>query len=34
VRGRSDFPREGFIRISAGTRADTRKLLRAMKGIL
>jgi histidinol-phosphate aminotransferase len=33
VRGRRDFPRDGFIRISAGTRADTRKLLRAMKGI-
>lgn len=34
VRGRKDFRREGFIRISAGTRADTRKLLRAMEGIL
>jgi histidinol-phosphate aminotransferase len=34
VRGRRDFPREGFVRISAGTRADTRKLLRAMEGIL
>jgi histidinol-phosphate aminotransferase len=34
VRGRRDFPREGFIRISAGTRADTRKVLRAMEGIL
>jgi histidinol-phosphate aminotransferase len=34
VRGRKDFPREGFIRISAGTRADTRKVLRAMEGIL
>jgi len=34
VRGRKDFPREGFVRISAGTRADTRKLLRAMEGIL
>jgi histidinol-phosphate aminotransferase len=34
VRGRNDFPREGFIRISVGTRADTRKLLHAMKGIL
>jgi histidinol-phosphate aminotransferase len=34
VRARRDFPREGFIRISAGTRADTRKLLRAMEGIL
>jgi histidinol-phosphate aminotransferase len=34
VRERSDFPRPGFVRISAGTRADTRRLLRAMKGIL
>jgi histidinol-phosphate aminotransferase len=34
VRGRRDFPREGFIRISAGTRADTRKVLRAMERIL
>jgi histidinol-phosphate aminotransferase len=34
VRGRKDFPREGFIRVSAGTRADTRKVLRAMEGIL
>ncbi len=34
VRGRKDFPREGFVRISAGTRADTRNLLRAMEGIL
>ena len=34
IRERKDFPREGFVRISAGTRADTRKLLRAMKGIL
>lgn len=34
VRERKDFPREGFVRISAGTRADTRKLLRAMKEIL
>ena len=34
VRARKDFPREGFVRISAGTRADTRKLLRAMEGIL
>ncbi len=34
VRGRKDFTREGFVRISAGTRADTRKLLRAMEGIL
>ncbi len=34
VRGRRDFPRDGFVRISAGTRADTRKVLRAMEGIL
>jgi histidinol-phosphate aminotransferase len=34
VRGRRDFPREGFVRISAGTRADTRKVLRAMGRIL
>jgi histidinol-phosphate aminotransferase len=34
VRGRKDFPRDGFVRISAGTRADTRKVLRAMEGIL
>jgi histidinol-phosphate aminotransferase len=34
VRERKDFPREGFIRISAGTRADTHRLLRAMEEIL
>jgi histidinol-phosphate aminotransferase len=34
IRGRRDFPREGFVRISAGTRADTRKVLRAMESIL
>jgi histidinol-phosphate aminotransferase len=34
VRGRRDFPRDGFVRISAGTRADTRKVLQAMEGIL
>jgi histidinol-phosphate aminotransferase len=34
VRERSDFPREGFVRISAGTRAETKKLLAAMEGIL
>ena len=34
VRERKDFPRQGFVRISAGTRTDTRKLLRAMEGIL
>jgi histidinol-phosphate aminotransferase len=34
VRGRRDFPREGFVRISAGTRADTRKVLRALERIL
>ena len=34
VRERRDFPRTGFVRISAGTRADTRRVLRAMEGIL
>ncbi len=34
VRGRRDFPRVGFVRISAGTRADTRRVLRAMEKIL
>jgi histidinol-phosphate aminotransferase len=34
VRARRDFPREGFLRISVGTRADTRKLLHAMERIL
>ena len=34
IRARRDFPREGFVRISAGTRADTQKLLRAMEAIL
>jgi histidinol-phosphate aminotransferase len=34
VRERKDFAREGFVRISAGTRAETRKLLSAMEGIL
>ena len=34
VRARRDFPREGFVRISAGTRADTRKVLQAMERIL
>ena len=34
IRERGDFPRPGFVRISAGTRADSRKLLRAMEGIL
>lgn len=34
VRGRRDFPRQGFIRISAGTREDTRKVLREMEKIL
>ena len=34
VRERRDFPRQGFVRISAGTRADTRRVLRAMEGIL
>lgn len=34
VRERRDFPREGFMRISAGTRGETRKVLRAMEEIL
>jgi histidinol-phosphate aminotransferase len=34
VRERKDFPRAGFVRISAGTRADTKRLLRAIKRIL
>jgi histidinol-phosphate aminotransferase len=34
VRERRDFPQRGFVRISAGTRADTRRLLRAMEKIL
>ncbi len=34
VRERRDFPRTGFVRISAGTRSDTRRVLRAMEGIL
>ncbi len=34
VRERKDFPREGFVRISAGTRANTRRLLRTIEEIL
>jgi histidinol-phosphate aminotransferase len=34
VRERKDFPRAGFMRISAGTRNDTRRLLRAIEEIL
>jgi len=34
VRERKEFPRAGFVRISAGTRADTRMLLLALEGIL
>jgi histidinol-phosphate aminotransferase len=34
VRERKDFPREGFVRISAGTRADTRRVLQAIQEIL
>jgi histidinol-phosphate/aromatic aminotransferase/cobyric acid decarboxylase-like protein len=34
VRERRDFPRQGFVRITAGTRADTRRVLRAIEGIL
>ena len=33
VRERKDFSRTGFLRISAGTRADTRRLLRAIEEI-
>ena len=33
VRERKDFPRAGFMRISAGTRSDTRRLLRAIEEI-
>jgi histidinol-phosphate aminotransferase len=33
VRERKDFPRAGFLRVSAGTRADTRRLLRAIEEI-
>jgi histidinol-phosphate aminotransferase len=31
VRERRDFPREGYVRVSAGTCADTRRLLAALK---
>ena len=34
VRERRDFPKEGFVRISTGTRAETREVLRAMEEIL
>jgi histidinol-phosphate aminotransferase len=34
VRERRDFPRTGFVRISAGTPADTKRALRAMEAIL
>jgi histidinol-phosphate aminotransferase len=34
VRERRDFPREGLVRITAGTREETRKVLRAMEAIL
>ena len=34
IRPRRDFPREGFLRISVGTRIETGKLLKAMEGIL
>ena len=34
IRERRDFPRTGFVRVSAGTRADTRRILRAMERIL
>jgi histidinol-phosphate aminotransferase len=31
IRERKDFPRPGFVRVSAGTRTDTRRLLRAIE---
>ena len=34
VRERTDFARQGFVRISAGTCADTRRVLRAIEEIL
>jgi histidinol-phosphate aminotransferase len=34
VRERKDFPKKGFVRISAGTRQDTRRVLAAIEGIL
>jgi len=34
VREKRDFGEPGFVRVSAGTRADTRKLLHAMESIL
>jgi histidinol-phosphate aminotransferase len=34
IRERKDFSRTGFVRISAGTRADTRRLLSAIEAIL
>ena len=34
LRARRDFPREGFVRVSVGTRADTRRLLRAIEALL
>ena len=33
IRERKDFPRAGFVRISAGTRDDTRRLLRTIEEI-
>lgn len=33
IRERGDFPRPGFARITAGTRQDTRRLLRALEGL-
>jgi histidinol-phosphate aminotransferase len=33
LRARRDFPREGFVRISVGTRAETRKVLRAIEAL-
>jgi histidinol-phosphate aminotransferase len=34
VRERRDFPERGYVRISAGTRKDTRRVLRAIEGML
>ncbi len=33
LRERRDFPREGFVRITAGTRADTQRVLRAIEAL-
>ena len=33
LRERKDFPREGFVRVTVGTQADTRRLLRAIEAL-